>query len=161
MKSLIIYYSLTNKTKLVSETVAKELGSDLRPLVDKVKRKGIVGFVKSGFHALNAKRTKLINPDFDISKYDLILIGTPVWAGRPTPAILTLFDNLKIAGKNVIVFATMGGNADQALKIMAGYVKQKKGNLAYMFAVKTGGVSEEKLISDANEFAKQIKGLNL
>jgi flavodoxin len=34
MKSLLIYYSRTGKTKFVAETIAAELGSDIEEVVD-------------------------------------------------------------------------------------------------------------------------------
>jgi len=159
MKSIVIYYSRTNNTKTVSEILAKTLGSDLRPLVDKNSRKGPLGYMSAGISSVTAKRAKLIDPDYDVSAYDLILIGTPVWAGRPTPAVLTLFDNIDLKGKKVVVFCTKASpETDETLNIMAGYVKKRGGDVVYMFFIKSSDAPE--IVSKkAEDFAKQITNI--
>jgi len=56
--------------------------------------------------------TKKKNIDFtnlpDISSADLLLLGGPVWAFRPSPVIMKAIEELggKLAGKKVIAFVT-------------------------------------------------------
>ena len=160
MRSLVIFYSRTDKTRFVSKTLAKALKSDLRELIDKDKRKGIFGFIKSGFDALMAKRADLLDPEFNIKGYDLVMIGTPVWASRPAPAMLTLFDNIDLKKKKVVIFCTAGSdNAQETLNIMSGYVKNSGGDLVYMFYIKTGRVHESSIVKAAKDFASQIRGI--
>jgi len=46
---------------------------------------------------------------FDITPYDFILIGSPVWAFRPTPAINTFLDNVYcVKGKRILILLTSG-----------------------------------------------------
>jgi hypothetical protein len=46
---------------------------------------------------------------FDLGQYDLLLIGTPVWAFAPTPAINTYLDKLSgLSGKSAIILLTSG-----------------------------------------------------
>jgi len=160
MKSIVIYYTRTNNTKSVSETLAKKLGSDLRPLVDKNNRKGALGLVSASYSSITAKRAKLIDPDYDVSAYDMILIGTPVWAGSPTPAVLTLFDNIDLKGKKVVVFCTKASpGTDETLNIMTGYVKKRGGEVVYMFFIRTANISAEEITKKAEEFAEQISNI--
>ena len=47
--------------------------------------------------------------DFDASHYDLIVIGSPVWAFAPVPAINSYLDKLNgLHGKRAVVLLTSG-----------------------------------------------------
>ena len=46
---------------------------------------------------------------FDVSGFDTICMGTPVWAFAPAPAINTYLDRIKGAeGKKAVIFTTFG-----------------------------------------------------
>lgn len=49
----------------------------------------------------------------DLYKYEVVFIGTPVWAWSVTPAIRTLLKENNFAGKKVVLFCTMGCNGDK------------------------------------------------
>ncbi len=87
MKTLVVYYSRTGTTKKAAEIAAKELNADMEEIVDEIKRKGILGYIKSGSHALRKKLTKIEKLEKDAKDYDLIIIGSPVWANNMPPAI--------------------------------------------------------------------------
>ena len=45
----------------------------------------------------------------DLSKYDEIILGTPVWWYRPVPAIRTFLNQNDLSGKTIKPFATNAG----------------------------------------------------
>ena len=47
--------------------------------------------------------------DVDLSKYDEIIIGTPVWWYRPVPAIRTFLNQNDLSGKVIKPYATNAG----------------------------------------------------
>jgi len=103
MKTLVVYYTRTGNTKFIAETIAGELGADLEEVIDLKKRKGILGFLKAGRDAMLGKETEIAqkkNP----AEYDLIIIGQPIWAGSPTPAIRTYLKKNDLSGKKVALF---------------------------------------------------------
>ena len=59
--------------------IAGKLGADLAEIVDHVDRTGLRGWVVSGSEA-HYKRLPEIEAVEDPSGYDLVVIGTPVWA---------------------------------------------------------------------------------
>ena len=61
-----------------------------------------------------------IEPEtIDVSASDLIVIGTPVWAFKATPAINATIAALKgCDGKKAVIFATCGGTAKDTLPTM-------------------------------------------
>jgi hypothetical protein len=49
------------------------------------------GFLKAGYSAFRQKELPMKNTGFDVHEFDMILVGCPVWAGRPAPFIKTFF----------------------------------------------------------------------
>lgn len=109
MKTLVLYYSRTGTTKKVGEEIAKALKADSEEIVDLKNRDGPIGWVIAGKDAMRKNLTKIKEISKDIKSYDLIVVGTPNWAGTMTPAIRTFLDKNKGNIKKVAFFSTMGG----------------------------------------------------
>lgn len=81
---LCMYYSRTGNTKNAMAEIAEALGADLVELSDDVDRTGWKGWLRCGLDAM--RRTTDPLKDFEtprpLSEYRLVIIGTPVWAGR-------------------------------------------------------------------------------
>ncbi len=79
MKSLVVYYSRTGKTKTAGEAIAKELGADREEIIDMKKRTGLkpIRWLIAG---MDARRKKLTNirTQKKPESYDMIIIGTPI-----------------------------------------------------------------------------------
>lgn len=119
MKTLVAYYSRTDRTRFAAEKIAKELDADLEEVVDLKKRFGMGAFMKASFDAMVGNETKISPPKKSVDPYDLIVVGTPVWFRRPTPAIRTYLKKTSLAGKKVALFCTNEGNgAEVAIKKM-------------------------------------------
>jgi len=116
MKSLIVFYSRKGTTKKIAELIGKELDADIEELIDLNKRTGfIIGFLKCGLAATKEKLTDLKEPEKDPSLYDLVILGTPIWNKRMTPAIRTYIHNNKEKFKKVAFFCTYGGRGSEEL----------------------------------------------
>lgn len=111
MKSLVTYYSFSGNTDRVAKTFADVLKKngdvDMRRLKPKEE---ISSFVAQCRAARSHKRVELEGGAvFDASPYDVLLIGCPVWAFAPTPAMNTYLDGLSgLNGKRAIVLLTSG-----------------------------------------------------
>jgi len=116
LKSLIVYYTRTGNARFVAETIAAEIGADVEEVVDLKKRSGPLGFLIGGKDARQGKDTK-ISPTTKIPiDYELVIFGTPVWAGKPSPAINTYLKKNNFSGKKVGAFFTKGQRKSQAIK---------------------------------------------
>ena len=147
---LIIYYTRTNNTKKVSEIIASEKGAKLLEVKDKKNRKGLLQFLIGGFDAIRGKKTKISYDTVDLSEYDTVYVGTPVWAAKPTPAILQFIEENDFNGINVITFATMGGSGgDSTIKVMNNAIKAKGGKILRSFALAINGKDIKELTLDA------------
>ena len=113
MKALVVYYSRTGNTKHVAEMIAEELKADLEELVDKRGREGFLRYLRSGRDAIREKTTELKSLQHQPGDYDLIFVGTPVWASRPAPAVRAFLESQNLSGKKVALFCTMASRGEE------------------------------------------------
>jgi flavodoxin len=119
MKTLVVYYSRSGNTRQVAEVLAQKMGADLEELIDRHPRKGLVGWLKSGRDAVKEKETELAPLDHSPENYDAIVVGTPVWAAHPAPAVRTFLGSNDLGGKRVAFFCTMSARGgEETLAIM-------------------------------------------
>ena len=113
MKNLVVYYSRSGNTKKVAETMARELKADLQQLVDKRGRSGLFGFLRAGRDAMKKRTTELQPLNLNPKDYDLILVGTPVWASNPAPAVRAFLHSHDLSGKKVALVCTMSARGGE------------------------------------------------
>ncbi len=107
MKTCIAYFSKAGNTAIVAEYLADKIGAKMIRLDDKTNYKGFMGFVKGGMNASKAKMAELDPSVYeDIAQYDRIILATPVWAGKTTPAINSILESVDFQGKEVVVVTT-------------------------------------------------------
>ncbi|MBC7100555.1 flavodoxin [Methanothermobacter tenebrarum] len=109
MKTLVVYYSRTGNTQKIAKKIASEIGCDIEEIEDTQNRSGIIGFLRSAYQAIRGKDTKLKPYNKNPQDYDLVIIGTPIWGGRPSVPISTYLKENKGKFKHVAFFCTYGG----------------------------------------------------
>jgi flavodoxin len=109
MKSLVVYYTRGGNTRFVAETIAAEIGADLEEVVDLKKRSGILGYLSGGKDARQGKETEISPTIKSPAGYELVVVGCPIWAGRPAPALTTYLRKNDLSGKKVAVYFSQGG----------------------------------------------------
>ncbi|HII95832.1 MAG TPA: hypothetical protein HA367_08920 [Candidatus Methanofastidiosum sp.] len=112
MKTLVVYYSRSGNTKKIAEEISNKMNCDIEEIIDNKNRKGIIGWLKSGRDARSKKLTTIKEMRKDIGKYDLVVIGTPIWAALMAPAVRTFINENKGEFKNVAFFCTCGSSGD-------------------------------------------------
>ena len=111
MNRAVIYYSLSGNTKDAAETIRTQLDTDIIELrtVKKLPQNNFGKFLIGGMRATFGMCAKLEKIEIDLSKYDEIILGTPIWAGKCVPAINTLLKEKNIADKIFAIFTLSGG----------------------------------------------------
>ena len=104
MKTLVIFYTRTGNAKFAAETIAAELGADIEEVVDLKNRQGRLAFLSNGRDAMQGKETQIAETKRTPTDYDLVIIGQPIWAGSPTPAIRTYLNKNDLSGKKMALF---------------------------------------------------------
>ena len=118
MKKLFIYYSYTGNGELVAQKM-QEKGYDLRKVETKKGLSKIFFFamMSGGFQAGIKMKAKLKEFNYDISEYDEIVIGSPIWNDRFAPAINTVLANIDLKNKDLsFIFYAGSGEGKHALK---------------------------------------------
>ena len=103
---LVVYYSRTGKTKNVAEDLVKSLRCDVEQIIDTKKRGGPIGFLSAGKDAGQGNLTTIEEPKFDPSKYNLVIIGTPVWNDTVSTPVRTYLFMHKEKIANAAFFLT-------------------------------------------------------
>ncbi|MBO5303314.1 MAG: NAD(P)H-dependent oxidoreductase [Lachnospiraceae bacterium] len=126
MKTAIIYYSMSGNTKYTAEKIAEKLDADIIRIepVKAYPSQGAKKFIWGGKSAVMGEKPKLQPYEFDLEKYDRIIIGTPVWASNFAPPIRTfIHENKGISEKKIAAFMCFsGGGADKAMEKMKKYI---------------------------------------
>lgn len=126
MKTCIIYHSYSGVTRGIAEKINTACGGDLVEVKPKDNYSTLsaysVGCIRARKEACDP-----ISPDtIDVSSYDLIVIGTPVWAWKATPVINGAIAALKgCEGKKAVIFATCGSSAKETHPIMKSALEKK------------------------------------
>lgn len=155
MKALVVFYSRTGTTKKVAQDISKLLKADIEEIIDLKKRRGILGYIKSGKDAAFKKITKIKPIERDSSKYDIVIIGTPVWAGTMSSAIRTYISENKDKFNRVVFFCTMSGSGYQStFNHMKNLCRKKP--LA-LIALKTKIVRKDNYLKRIKSFIEAIK----
>lgn len=89
---LCIYYSRTGNTKKAMEEIAAALDAELVELRDGADRSGWKGWLRCGLDAVrkNTRPTDPVETSRPLDAYRLVILGTPVWAGRES-AVMRAF----------------------------------------------------------------------
>ncbi len=111
MKKLVIFYSFSGNTRLIAETIATATDADLLELKPKkeIPSHGFMKYVAGGKAALTKASPELMPLDKNSNDYDVLFIGTPVWAWTYAPALRSFFAAHPIAGKKIALFCCHGG----------------------------------------------------
>lgn len=109
MKSLVVYYSRTNITEKLAKEIASKIDADIEEITPKVNYQGKIGYARGGKDAISEKIIEIDSIKYNPEEYDVVYIGTPVWAGKSSTPILSYLKQNEGKFKNTKLFATAGG----------------------------------------------------
>lgn len=97
---LCIYYSRTGNTKRAMEEIGQALDAEIVQISDGVERSGWRGWLRCGMDAMRRDTEPLLHFETDqpLEDYRLVILGTPIWAGRCSAVIRSF---LKTYGKKL------------------------------------------------------------
>ncbi len=157
MKSIIVYYSYSGNTRRVAvvlaETLAEITEAERLELVCPDEAKSFLGQCR---RAIIHKRGAIEPVNFDLSAYDLIFLGTPVWAFGPAPAVNTFLDKcFGVENKSIVLFTTYGSGAgrEHCIDYMQDILAQKGAREFKRFSVQQLKVNDRDYVLAA---AKEI-----
>ena len=116
MSKLFIYYSYYGSGDVVANYL-KEKGYEIRKVESKLKLSKVFLFAMlgGGFKAMTNKKPKLINYDSDVSNYDEVVIGSPIWNDRLAPVTNSVLKETNLDDKKLtFVFYSGSGYGKKA-----------------------------------------------
>ena len=115
-KALVAYFSASGVTGKVAANLAKAIGADLYEIapeipytnadlnwMDKKSRSSVEMNDRSSRPAIGTKVD-------DMSTYDTVFVGFPIWWYREPSIIDTFAESYDFSGKTIVPFATSGGS---------------------------------------------------
>jgi len=160
MKALVVYYSLTGKTRLVSQVIAEALNARMVEIEERRPIPIPFVYLVGGFAATINRGSKINPMNVDLNQYERIFIGSPIWNSRSAPAINSFIYQTNFEGRSVIPFFTMGGDSsERALTNITAKIERRQGKVAGSFAITSYRVSDEEIIARAKEATSNYRGV--
>jgi flavodoxin len=107
---LTIYFSRTGATRKIAEEIHARCGGELEPIEEPRGRAGILGYFRSAREALKRTTSKIRPAKLHPGNFDLVILGTPVWAGHMSSPMRAYLEAHKGELKRVAFFCTLGGS---------------------------------------------------
>lgn len=111
MKTLVIYYSYTGKTRKAAEDLAKKESADLIEVKEQKPRSKFNAYVFGSFAAMGQKQAEIMPLHCDFSLFEKIIIVMPIWAGYPAPAMNNIIGLLPSGKEIELVFTSGSGKS--------------------------------------------------
>jgi flavodoxin len=128
-RAAVVYYSFDESTRALAEAIASAIGGDLLGLVpvgdsartfyhhvenpEQIETSPEYNSSKEhvwGNESVKMNGTPVLESyDFDPSQYELIVIGSPVWAFTYAPPLRTFLEQTEIKGVKIALFCTHEG----------------------------------------------------
>jgi flavodoxin len=155
-KALTVFYTRTGNTRLVAESIRNEFDCDLQEIKDLKDRSGIKGFIVGMIDVKTKKKTEIMPKTVDLKDYDLIIICSPTWGMRLTPAITEFMNASDFKDKKVFVVAVAAAEMKaKTFKRIGDEIRSKGGTDAGNLLIKTMFKKPEEI---KTETIKLIKG---
>ncbi|MBR5772108.1 MAG: hypothetical protein IKY00_02730 [Clostridia bacterium] len=112
MKPIVVYFSQSGNTESLARRISEDLGCESCK-IEAVNDYG--SYVKALFKFTAEKITRAksyyANILPDLSGYDMIILGFPLWASAPPPFVTEFIRNCGTEGKMIIPFSTSGSTS--------------------------------------------------
>ena len=115
-KTLVVYFSATGNTKAVAEEISRLTGADLYEIVPADPYTDAdLNYNNNDCRAnqeMNdiSARPAIGSGVIDVSPYDIVFVGYPIWWGTMPRIINTFLDTYDLSGKTVLPFCTSGSS---------------------------------------------------
>lgn len=87
MQILISYFTRTGNTRTVASSIQEISGGELEEISETDNRDGLGGYLACGKDSILNKPVHINPVRYNPGNYDLLIVGTPVWAFTMAPAM--------------------------------------------------------------------------
>ena len=158
MKTSIIYHSYSGITRGIAQKIQEACGGNLVEVKLKQNYSSLTAYTLGCYRAMKEECDPIEPEIIDVSASDLIVIGTPVWAFKATPAINAAIAALKgCDGKKAVIFATCGSSAKDTLPILKKALEAKGVTVAGQFVLTRKEIGDGQKINALVDTVKASK----
>jgi flavodoxin len=158
-KALVVYYSRTGNTRAIAESVREVLGADIQEIKDMKDRSGFFGFIGGMIDSRKHPITEISPREVNIKDYGLIVIGSPGWGVKLTPAINTFISKTDFTGKKVVLFGVASARMQQkTLDEYSKVITSRGGKVINTFIIKTLFINREEMKAEAKKISTERAG---
>ncbi len=131
MRIEIVYHSLSGNTRRVAELLRSRIeglgdSADLVEVHDLHQYSTLTAYMIGAPRAMRGEVGAIDPAEIDLAGYDVVVVGSPVWAFAPTPAANGAVAALHGAdGKDAVVFVTSGGAPGEAAERLGTALEQR------------------------------------
>jgi flavodoxin len=113
--TLIAYYSMSGHTRELANEIRSAVDADIEEIREPHARHGLSGVARAFMDSVIRRTPPILSADHDPAKYDLVLLGGPVWAGRMAAPVRSYAKRYASQAPHVAFFCTEGSRgADSA-----------------------------------------------
>ena len=158
MKICIVYHSETGNTRHIAQHLASACDGQLVEVHDRASYSALTRFLLRCKKARNEDLTPIEPAVIDVSAYDLLVFGSPVWAFKPTPVIHAAIAALKgCEGKWAVAFFTHGGRPGQTEECIKKWVDARGMHFSGALAIHQKDIEDEKKNGDLIKLVQSAK----
>ena len=113
--TLVTYFSVTNHTENLANYAKEHLQSDIFEIVPKQEYTADDINYNTDCRANREQNDDSARPEIlytieDISQYDTIVLGYPIWWGQAPKILYTFVESYNLSGKTILPFCTSGSS---------------------------------------------------
>ncbi len=154
-KVLVAYFSWSGNTKSVAEKIHERVGGDIFRIETAVPYPS--DYNETAYGVAKKQHDEGTMPELkdngNVSNYDVIFVGTPVWWYEMAPAVKTFLTKNNFEGKTVVPFITHGGGGKYTIPEEISKLAKGSKVLEPLVIHNDGGSSADK---DIDEWLKDL-----
>lgn len=118
LKTAVIYFSLDGNTRHLAEIIAESTGGtliEIRP-ERKQEQESSLKHIWGSKQVTLPEEPSIIPVEEEFERYDLLFLGTPVWAGGAAPPICTFIKEREFFRKEFALFVSYSGRTGRVFQ---------------------------------------------
>lgn len=164
MKTLIVYFSFTaGNTKSIAEKIQGEIGGDIERLETAIPYPDDYNAaVSQGQQEVSSGYKPELKPlSVDVKDYDRIIVGTPTWWHKMSPAVLSFLSSTDFTGKIVVPFMTNSGWPGTVIEDMTTIAEENGAKVenAHEFRFSSNSEHYDQMVTSQEELDDWIESL--
>lgn len=104
--AVVVFFSRGGTTRMLAQHIARATDADIEELRELRSRRGILGWLRSGYEGIHRLSAKPLPLAQDPRRYDLVFVGSPTWSGSLASPVRGFLEEYGESLPSVALFAT-------------------------------------------------------